>query len=78
MEKYYVDTQTNMNGHTEVHKSQCRNLPGHTQLFYLGLHVTCDSAVLKAKSKGYIFSNGCKYCIEECHTHSSSIESMIL
>lgn len=77
MDNYYVETRTNIEGDFLVHKSGCEKLPKKSYLFYLGLHVTCDSAVLKAKSKGYIFSNGCKHCIEECYSHSNKEKGMV-
>jgi hypothetical protein len=77
MENYYVNTKTNVRGNTEVHNSDCNNLPGKNQLYDLGLHLTCTSAVLKAKSVGFIFSNGCKHCIKECYSHSNIKEGMI-
>jgi hypothetical protein len=76
MEKYYVNTEQNINGHSVVHKSECKKLPSKDQLYDLGLHLTCTSAVLKAKSKGFIFSKGCKSCIENCHSYSNKEKEM--
>ena len=78
MKKYYVTTEKNINGHSVVHESECEKLPDKNQLYDLGLHLTCTSAVLKAKSKGFIFSIGCKYCIEESNSHSNRKKGMVI
>jgi hypothetical protein len=65
MASYYVNKQAQANGDHEVHVSTCRYLPADR--LYLGEHITCGSAVMKARET-YRQVNGCYFCAAACHT----------
>lgn len=65
MERYVVNRLAQTNGDHEVHKQGCRYFP--LSYIELGMHSSCRSAVIAAK--GYYWkSDGCKFCIPECHS----------
>lgn len=64
---YYVNKNEQSNGDHEVHKSTCSHLPDYDNRMYLGDFSNCRDAVAEAK-KYYSKSNGCYWCINECHT----------
>jgi len=55
------------NGEHEVHKTGCEWMPLQHNRIYLGEFLSCHGAVRKAKEY-YTQSNGCFYCLKECHT----------
>ncbi len=65
--RYYVNKKTQSNGDHEVHKESCFYLPSPLNRIDLGEHLTCSSAVVKAKTY-HQKSNGCFYCSKDCHT----------
>lgn len=65
MYRYWVNNNAQPNGDHEVHKEGCSYMP-RTGID-LGLHSTCQSAVLEAK-RHYTQSNGCYWCSNACHT----------
>ena len=65
MPRYAVNRVAQSNGDHEVHKEGCTYWP--TNRDNLGYHVTCHTAVLKAKLS-YPTANGCFFCSRECHT----------
>lgn len=67
MYKYYVNEteQTNSRDH-EVHKEGCYWLSLITYKKDLGYHLSCKTAVDKAKID-YPTADGCKHCSIECH-----------
>ena len=67
MPRYYVNEteQTNSRDH-EVHKEGCYWLSLINYKKDLGLHLSCDTAVIKAKET-YPTADGCKTCSNECH-----------
>jgi hypothetical protein len=65
MSRYYVNNRPQSTGEHEVHKTGCSYMP--TDKKDLGEHSSCQSAVREAK-KTYPNSDGCYYCIPECHT----------
>ncbi|WP_340066389.1 hypothetical protein [Ascidiimonas aurantiaca] len=67
MPKYYVNQTAQPNGDHEVHKEGCFWLSLVMSKTYLGEHLNCKQALLKAK-KTYTHANGCKKCSNECHT----------
>jgi hypothetical protein len=56
-------------GDHEVHdlSSTKECLPDPANRLALGFHSSCQSAVAAAKTH-YSDSNGCYYCVPECHT----------
>lgn len=69
MAKYCVNKNAQSNGDHEVHNidARCRFLPDIANRLALGSHLTCTTAVAKAKQT-YRQSNGCYYCARACHT----------
>ncbi|MCD4731240.1 MAG: hypothetical protein K8R74_11595 [Bacteroidales bacterium] len=67
MYRYYVNRNAQGNGDHEVHKEDCSFLPNAENRIDLGIHMNCQSAVVKAKVF-YQQTNGCYYCADECHT----------
>ena len=67
MARYYVNRNPQANGDHEVHKAGCYYWPSKENLLYLGEFSNCHDAVREAKNH-YGKSNGCYYCIRECHT----------
>ncbi len=67
MASYYVNKNPQENGDHEVHKLGCSWLPENENRIYLGVHLTCHTAVREAK-KHYAQVNGCFYCSKDCHT----------
>jgi hypothetical protein len=67
MNHYYLNKSPQANGDHEVHKENCKFLPLEHNRIYLGTFSTCSEAVQEAK-KTYLLSDGCKFCIPECHT----------
>ena len=63
---YYVNKNAQNNGDHEVHKEGCHRMPEPENKQYLGNFSTCREAVAEAK-KYYTQSDGCYYCIPECH-----------
>ena len=61
MTNYYVDNNAQRNGYHETHREGCACLPKIVSKTDLGLHNTCESALVKARS---YFANvyGCKNC----------------
>lgn len=66
--EYYVHTLKDAQGDYEVHKEGCQYMPLPSNRLYLGNFIGCHSAVLKARSLGYVPANGCFWCSRECHT----------
>lgn len=67
MAKYYVNKNAQSNGDHEVHTTGCSYLPNPENRIDLGDHLSCSSAVQKAKQY-YNQVNGCYYCSKSCHT----------
>lgn len=69
MARYCVNKNAQANGDHEVHNTtaQCSYLPDPQNRLDLGEHLTCGTAVAKAKQT-YSQSNGCFYCAKACHT----------
>lgn len=67
MNLYYVNNNPQKNGDYEVHKSDCRYLPGFINRKFLGYFSNCKEAVKKAQET-HKQSNGCKTCCPEYHT----------
>ena len=67
MKKYYVNDRAQYNGDHEVHDEGCPFLPYLQNRTYLGVFSNCKSAVAEAK-KYHTQVNGCKACLNECHT----------
>jgi hypothetical protein len=65
--RYYLNKKQQANGDHEVHAFHCQFLPQPENRIDLGEHLTCSSAVTKAKTY-YQKSNGCFYCSKDCHT----------
>ncbi len=66
MARYYVNKNAQSNGDHEVHKQGCSHMPDEKNRIDLGDHISCHSAVKKAKEY-YPQSDGCFYCSPECH-----------
>ena len=69
MASYCVNKNAQPNGDHEVHNidAKCSFLPDASNRLALGNHLTCPTAVAKAKQT-YPKSNGCYYCASACHT----------
>ena len=67
MATYCVNKKAQKNGDHEVHKKGCSFWPSAGNRQMLGNHLSCHSAVQKAK-KYYSQVNGCYYCSRPCHT----------
>lgn len=68
MAQYCVNKNGQSNGDHEVHNlATCTVLPNSDNRLALGEHVTCRTAVTKAKEI-YSQSNGCATCSPSCHT----------
>lgn len=69
MKSYRVNknTDTNPNGNNEVHAEDCSHYSQLSNYEYLGVHSSCFSAVVKAKSLGYAKADGCAECCKPCH-----------
>lgn len=67
MAKYCVNKNAQANGDHEVHREGCIFWPLATNQLDLGDHMTCTTAVTKAK-QSYARSNGCATCSPVCHT----------
>ena len=67
MAYYYVNDTAQTNGDHEVHKSGCYWLGLVNSKTSLGDHLTCVSAVRKAKEV-YATADGCKHCSPDYHT----------
>lgn len=67
MKKYYVNKQAQINGDHEVHVEGCYWMPNQINLYYLGEHVSCVTAVTATK-KIFQQVNGCVHCCNSCHT----------
>lgn len=65
--KYYVSTETNEQGHHEVHVETCVHLPGSLRCYALGEFSNCQAAVTEARRLGYSCVNGCYYCCNSCY-----------
>ena len=66
MARYYVNNKAQANGDHEVYKVGCYWLSLVIDKTYLGEHLTCTSAVRKAKQT-HARANGCHTCSRECH-----------
>ena len=67
MPEYYVNDNPQDNGDHEVHKEGCSWLDLVNSKTDLGFHLTCSTAVEKAKEI-YPTADGCKHCSIECHS----------
>lgn len=69
MAKYYVNDrpQPTLTAEHEVHEEGCFWLSLIHKKTALGEHENCQSAI-KAASKLYSTVDGCKTCIEACHS----------
>ena len=69
MAYYCVNKNAQSNGDHEVHNisSTCAFLPDAANRLSLGNHLTCTTAVTKAR-QSYSKANGCYYCATACHT----------
>lgn len=69
MAKYCVNRNGQSNGDHEVHNldANCSFLPLKANQIDLGNHLTCTTAVAKARHY-YLKVNGCAYCAAACHT----------
>ena len=67
MAYYFANKHPQTNGDHEVHLTSCQYLPSEQNRLSLGDHLTCQSAVRKAKET-YPKADGCKYCAPACHT----------
>lgn len=68
MPLYYVNKTAQPNGDHDVHQSvECPVPAAKVDRLYLGDFPTCYAAVAEAR-KYYPQSNGCAYCLPECHT----------
>ena len=69
MNKYIVNTESQITGEYEVHDldENCDRIPDEKNRQDLGYHLNCESAVNKAKEY-YDNVDGCFYCAKECHT----------
>lgn len=68
MSKYYLNATQGVNGEYEVHKDGCFWLSLVKSKVDLGYYSTCQSAVSKAKSLGYLTADGCQHCSSACHS----------
>ena len=66
MKRYYLNMNPQPNSDHEVHKEGCRFLPEEHNQIFLGTFNNCSEA-LKEAMKTYLLSDGCKFCIPECH-----------
>lgn len=69
MANYYVNKNEQSDGYHEVHidDNSCSHPPEVANRRDLGWHLTCAGAIEEAR-KIYAKSDGCYYCIPECHT----------
>jgi hypothetical protein len=69
MPNYFVNQNPQPDGYHEVHvdDNSCPHPPLHVNRVPLGWHSNCQSAVAAAKQR-YILSDGCAYCVPNCHT----------
>lgn len=68
---FIINKNAQSNGDHEVHNSTtgCSHMPNPENRIDLGVHASCHSAVLTAKSKWPGDRvNGCFYCSNACHT----------
>lgn len=66
-DRYYVNDNAQPNGDHEVHLSHCSWLAMARSKSDLGFYANCRDAVAAAR-RTYRQSNGCAYCVPECHT----------
>lgn len=68
MPRYFVNKNAQpVSGDHEVHVAGCSWMPHEYNRIDLGEHLTCVTAVQKAKTY-YSDTNGCAYCCPACHT----------
>ena len=69
MPNFCVNTNEQSGGEHEVHNldAGCRNLPDPQNRYPLGVHASCNSAVIAARQV-YANVDGCKFCAPACHT----------
>lgn len=68
MPRYYVNKNAQpVSGDHEVHVVGCAWMPQAHNCVDLGEHLSCGTAVQKAKHY-YPDSNGCVHCCPACHT----------
>ncbi|MBU5412410.1 hypothetical protein [Serratia ureilytica] len=65
---YYVHTLKDEQGDYEVHTENCASLPLSQNRELLGFFADCETAVSRAKNRGYHPVNGCDWCCRACHT----------
>ena len=68
MEVYWLNTNTNRQGHRKVHTNGCWKRPNRGNKTYLGEHATCDTAVEWARELQDIPVSGCFHCSLKCYT----------
>ena len=69
MPYYCVNKNAQPTGEHEVHDTgigNCNRLPHPSNRIDLGFHVSCQQALIAAKSYFYNV-DGCYYCIPNCH-----------
>lgn len=70
MPNFVLNKNAQQNGDHEVHNSDnpCHYLHMVVNREDLGWHLTCSSAITRARSLGYWKANGCAFCVPACHT----------
>lgn len=67
MDRYYVNTNSQVTGEHEVHKDGCPTPADFSNRLYLGYFNSCHEAVREAR-KQYNNVDGCRNCSPLCHT----------
>lgn len=68
LNRYILNLNIQSNGDYEVHKEGCNNFPS-SNFVELGNHLTCESALRKAKDLYTVRKiDRCKHCVLACHT----------
>jgi hypothetical protein len=69
MPYYYVNRHEQSDGYHEVHVDDglCPYPPDQQNRIPLGFHANCNEAV-SASKQVYAKSDGCYWCIRDCHT----------
>ena len=70
MARYFVTQSAQPTGEHEVHVHGCPVSPTRDKLVALGEHLSCISAVEKAR-RYYPKVYGCRFCVPACHATSA-------
>ena len=69
--RYYLGTTVKRAGMREVHRGDCRWLPGAKARIPLGNWASCDEAVAEAQ-RYYSTVSACNHCCPECQDSDSN------